>query len=137
METQRRSVVTAWWVLYGLAPTPLPIAVGSFLDGGLASGSLESLAEAIDECVTFAVVTAWWSPPRSCGSSSCASSRPATSADERALRPCLIRSIYLVRHAKAGERRMWTGDDLDRPLSKAGWKQANALGKRLAKKARR
>ncbi len=42
--------------------------------------------------------------------------------------------IYLVRHAKAGERRMWTGDDLDRPLSKAGWKQAHALGKRLAKK---
>ena len=29
---------------------------------------------------------------------------------------------------------MWTGDDLDRPLSKAGWKQAHALGKRLAKK---
>ena len=43
--------------------------------------------------------------------------------------------IYLVRHAKAGERRVWTGDDLDRPLSKTGWKQAHALGKRLAKKS--
>jgi len=42
--------------------------------------------------------------------------------------------IYLVRHAKAGERRMWTGDDLERPLSKSGWKQAHALGKRLSKK---
>ncbi len=42
--------------------------------------------------------------------------------------------IYLVRHAKAGERRMWTGDDLERPLSKSGWKQAHALGKRLTKK---
>jgi 8-oxo-dGTP diphosphatase len=42
--------------------------------------------------------------------------------------------IYLVRHAKAGERRTWEGDDMDRPLSKAGWKQANALGKRLARK---
>jgi 8-oxo-dGTP diphosphatase len=43
-------------------------------------------------------------------------------------------TIYLVRHAKAGERRVWEGDDLDRPLSKAGWKQAEALGKRLARK---
>ena len=43
-------------------------------------------------------------------------------------------TVYLVRHAKAGERRVWDGDDLERPLSKAGWKQAEALGKRLAKK---
>jgi 8-oxo-dGTP diphosphatase len=43
-------------------------------------------------------------------------------------------TVYLVRHAKAGERRVWDGDDLERPLSKAGWKQAQALGKRLAKK---
>ena len=42
--------------------------------------------------------------------------------------------VYLVRHAKAGERRTWQGDDLERPLSKAGWKQAHALGKRLQKK---
>jgi 8-oxo-dGTP diphosphatase len=42
--------------------------------------------------------------------------------------------VYLVRHAKAGERRTWTGEDLERPLSKAGWKQAHALGKRLQKK---
>ncbi len=41
--------------------------------------------------------------------------------------------LYLVRHAKAGERRVWDGDDVDRPLSKAGWKQAEAIGKRLAK----
>ncbi len=42
--------------------------------------------------------------------------------------------VYFVRHAKAGERRTWQGDDLERPLSKAGWKQAQALGKRLQKK---
>lgn len=42
--------------------------------------------------------------------------------------------IYLVRHAKAGERRVWTGDDVDRPLSKTGWKQSNALARRLSKK---
>lgn len=42
--------------------------------------------------------------------------------------------IYLVRHAKAGERRTWDGDDIDRPLSSAGWKQASALADRLTKK---
>jgi 8-oxo-dGTP diphosphatase len=42
--------------------------------------------------------------------------------------------VYFVRHAKAGERRIWEGDDLERPLSKTGWKQARALGKRLQKK---
>jgi 8-oxo-dGTP pyrophosphatase MutT (NUDIX family)/phosphohistidine phosphatase SixA len=34
---------------------------------------------------------------------------------------------YLVRHAKAGDRRTWTGDDLSRPLSKTGRRQAEAL----------
>lgn len=39
--------------------------------------------------------------------------------------------LYLVRHAKAGERRLWKESDLDRPLSKKGWKQSEAVGKRL------
>jgi 8-oxo-dGTP diphosphatase len=26
--------------------------------------------------------------------------------------------VYLVRHAKAGERRIWDGDDVSRPLSR-------------------
>lgn len=39
--------------------------------------------------------------------------------------------LYLVRHAKAGERRLWQADDRDRPLSKKGWKQSEAVGKRL------
>jgi 8-oxo-dGTP diphosphatase len=43
-------------------------------------------------------------------------------------------TIYLVRHAKAGERRLWTGDDVDRPLSNRGWRQSEAVGARLAKK---
>ncbi len=42
--------------------------------------------------------------------------------------------IYLVRHAKAGERRVWEGDDEARPLSKLGWKQSEAIAKRLAAK---
>jgi 8-oxo-dGTP diphosphatase len=42
--------------------------------------------------------------------------------------------IYLVRHAKAGERRVWEGDDEARPLSKHGWKQSEAIAERLARK---
>ena len=42
--------------------------------------------------------------------------------------------IYLVRHAKAGERRVWEGDDEARPLSKLGWRQSEAIAERLAKK---
>ena len=34
---------------------------------------------------------------------------------------------YLVRHAKAGDRATWTGDDLSRPLSKTGYRQAKGL----------
>lgn len=42
--------------------------------------------------------------------------------------------IYLVRHAKAGERRIWADDDTLRPLSRQGWKQSRALAQRLAGK---
>lgn len=42
--------------------------------------------------------------------------------------------IFLVRHAKAGERRVWDGDDEARPLSKLGWRQSEAIAKRLAAK---
>lgn len=41
--------------------------------------------------------------------------------------------LYVVRHAKAGERRLWKGEDIDRPLSKIGRKQSELVGKRLAK----
>ena len=36
-------------------------------------------------------------------------------------------TIYLVRHAKAGSRREWPGDDDLRPISAAGQAQAEAL----------
>lgn len=39
---------------------------------------------------------------------------------------------YVVRHAKAGQRRDWAGDDRDRPLSKTGRAQAAAIAERLA-----
>ena len=42
--------------------------------------------------------------------------------------------IYLVRHAKAGERRIWADDDALRPLSRHGWKQSHAVAERLAGK---
>ena len=44
-------------------------------------------------------------------------------------------TLYLVRHAKAGSRNDWHDDDELRPLSKNGWKQANAIGRRLAKRS--
>lgn len=36
-------------------------------------------------------------------------------------------AVYLVRHAKAGSRKDWHGDDRMRPLSKAGRRQADGL----------
>jgi 8-oxo-dGTP diphosphatase len=44
-------------------------------------------------------------------------------------------SLYLVRHAKAGSRGDWSEADNDRPLSKNGRRQAEAIAKRLAKKS--
>jgi 8-oxo-dGTP diphosphatase len=41
-------------------------------------------------------------------------------------------TVQLVRHAKAGSRRQWSGDDEQRPLSKRGHTQARAVAKRLA-----
>ena len=38
----------------------------------------------------------------------------------------------MVRHAKAGSRSHWTGDDRRRPLSKKGLKQAEAIAEMLA-----
>lgn len=35
--------------------------------------------------------------------------------------------IYLVRHARAGHREKWTEPDELRPLTKSGWRQAEAL----------
>lgn len=40
-------------------------------------------------------------------------------------------ALYLVRHAKAGSRKDWDGDDDLRPLSKAGGRQAAALATSL------
>lgn len=41
-------------------------------------------------------------------------------------------TIFLVRHAKAGSRDRWEGDDSSRPLSGKGRDQATLLGERLA-----
>jgi 8-oxo-dGTP diphosphatase len=42
-------------------------------------------------------------------------------------RPADLQHVLLVRHAKAGKRDNWPGDDDLRPLSQAGWRQAEAL----------
>ena len=39
----------------------------------------------------------------------------------------LLRTFYVVRHAKAGNRDKWEGDDRLRPLSKKGLQQAEEL----------
>ena len=36
-------------------------------------------------------------------------------------------SLYLIRHAKAGRRQKWEGPDHVRPLTRPGWRQAEAL----------
>lgn len=36
-------------------------------------------------------------------------------------------TVYVVRHAKAGDREAWKGDDRLRPLTKSGERQADAL----------
>ncbi len=38
-----------------------------------------------------------------------------------------MRTFYVIRHAKAGSRGNWTGDDRIRPLSKKGQNQAEEL----------
>jgi phosphohistidine phosphatase SixA len=38
---------------------------------------------------------------------------------------------YLLRHAHAGDKRAWTGPDLERPLSTAGRREAHGLLTRL------
>lgn len=41
-------------------------------------------------------------------------------------------SAFLIRHAKAGSRHKWEGDDGQRPLSNAGRRQAEGIARRLA-----
>jgi broad specificity phosphatase PhoE len=41
-------------------------------------------------------------------------------------------TVYLVRHARAGSRGRWKGDDTLRPLSKIGKAQAHGISKLLA-----
>ena len=39
--------------------------------------------------------------------------------------------VYLIRHASAGKRSKWSGDDRLRPLDERGWRQAEALVEQL------
>ncbi|MEX1133797.1 MAG: NUDIX hydrolase [Acidimicrobiia bacterium] len=41
-------------------------------------------------------------------------------------------TLFLVRHATAGDRSRWKGNDLKRPLTKSGARQATAIARRLA-----
>jgi phosphohistidine phosphatase len=39
--------------------------------------------------------------------------------------------LYIIRHADAGDRKAWTADDSERPLSPLGHQHAKALGEAL------
>jgi phosphohistidine phosphatase len=39
--------------------------------------------------------------------------------------------LYLIRHADAGDRKQWEGDDAERPLTELGRNQSRALGAAL------
>ena len=47
--------------------------------------------------------------------------------DRFARGPSPMRLVLLVRHASAGSRQRWTGDDRQRPLDERGWQQADDL----------
>jgi broad specificity phosphatase PhoE/8-oxo-dGTP pyrophosphatase MutT (NUDIX family) len=47
--------------------------------------------------------------------------------------PVPTRTVLLVRHASAGSRSKWTGDDRDRPLDECGQAQADELVRLLAR----
>jgi broad specificity phosphatase PhoE len=42
-----------------------------------------------------------------------------------------VSTLYLIRHADAGDRGAWLGDDHLRPLSKKGRRQSNGIATRL------
>lgn len=41
-------------------------------------------------------------------------------------------TLYLIRHASAGERGRWNGDDFERPLDEKGESQRDAIARHLA-----
>jgi 8-oxo-dGTP diphosphatase len=59
-------------------------------------------------------------------------SYPGDRAVVGSLEPALRPLVFLIRHARAGERDKWTGDDRLRPLDKKGRRQADALVAPLA-----
>ena len=55
----------------------------------------------------------------------------ARSTSKRPASEGSIIAVYVVRHAKAGDRADWKGDDRQRPLTKSGVRQAEALAELL------
>ena len=47
--------------------------------------------------------------------------------------PALTGTVLLVRHASAGDRAKWQGDDRERPLDEIGWQQAQELVRLLSR----
>lgn len=58
--------------------------------------------------------------------------RDRTVLDSFAALPAHLSTVIVVRHAVAGHREDFLGDDNDRPLTAKGWRQAAALASQLA-----
>jgi phosphohistidine phosphatase SixA len=43
-----------------------------------------------------------------------------------------VKPVVLIRHASAGDRESWSGDDRLRPLDEKGWRQAKGIVSALA-----
>jgi len=58
--------------------------------------------------------------------------RDATTLERFTAGPLLTTPCILIRHASAGSKHRWRGDDLDRPLDAAGTADADSLARLLA-----
>jgi 8-oxo-(d)GTP phosphatase len=72
----------------------------------------------------------WASVPDAAERLDYAHDRKLLAAVGESVRAC--EHVFLVRHAKAGNREKWDAPDELRPLSKPGWRQADAIASALA-----
>ena len=128
-------IVYVWWVLYGLAPIVFIVAGVTFETSGFGQDA-DDLAESLARRPGLHDGARHCRRPVRCrlGVARPRPHAPATSASPARHGPVDTPdavSTYLVRHAKAGSRHRWDGDDFERPVSASGRKQADAMAARL------
>ena len=134
VEPGHPAAVGLWVVLYIVAPIVF-IVVGLRQQFGAMSSDADDIADALDDRLGLLVAQSIVgiarrrgvgpARPRRSPTATPASPAKPRRADRRPM------SIFVVRHAKAGSRDSWDGDDLLRPLTKAGRRQAEAVADRL------